>query len=167
MMYVLLIANALISASGNLIYTTDVPVIIKIGFSQLCFIVVHTLTDKGNMQYKNGFTLASVLIALQFMLPLYSGMFFSKSVQIASTSIAAFTVLLNSILVRKLLSKGWSKILSSRISTTLASVVEMSLFAYLLEIGLEGAFIMAIFRVFYVYGFPLLIFRKPSQITAG
>jgi hypothetical protein len=160
LMFLLLILNVCFFLLGNYIYTTDVYLVAKILISELAFIFLYTIVDKGNIQYSWKFTILSAIFSLQFMLPVYEFLFFSKSVQYFSVLIATAAIILNSLLIRKLLSKGLTKLLSSRISTSIASIFEICFFAFLLEIGIMGALITVCVRAVYITVIPYFIFRK-------
>ena len=146
---------------GNYIYTLEnADLIIKIVVSELCFICFYTLTDKGNISYGIKFTFLLWCMILSFLHPVYNFLFYSNSVKVFSIAISSLAIFINYIILNNLLSRGLKNVLISRISTGLASVVEISLFAYLLDIGLIGAMITALVRAMYLIAVPYLIFYK-------
>ncbi len=162
-------AIILFFVAGNIVWVLDLPniviynleiPIIQILSSELSFIIIYTIIDKGNLKYGLGFTLLSVLLVGQFILPIYSDMFYSKNVQYFSVSISVLAIIINSIVIRKMVNRGLSKLLSSRVSTATASVVEISFFAFLLNIGVQGAISTVIVRSVYIYLIPKLFFHK-------
>ena len=145
---------------GNYIYTINTLLIIKILLSEGCFILLYTFVDKYNLKYGYYFTIAPMLCLAMFYLPMFSFLFYSYNVQIFSISTAIFVTLIDSFLVRKLFNKGIKKIFSSQISTAVASIVEILIFAYMLNIGLSGALYTSITRTLYIYFLPKIIFNK-------
>ena len=145
---------------GNYIYTIDTLLIIKILVSESCFVLLYTFIDKYNLKYGSYFTIVSILLLSVFYLPIFSFLFYSQSVQIFSVSISIVVNIIDSLLVRKLFNKGFKKIFSSQISTIIASMIEISIFAYLLDIGLDGATYTTLTRVFYIYCLPKIVLNK-------
>lgn len=164
-----LIANFLLFILGNIVWTYDLPVIVVFGLqipiiqillSELSFIVLYTTIDKGNIKYGWTFTILAVLVTSQMSLPIYQSLFYSKSVQYFSITISVVAIVVNSMIIRKLISSGFTKLFSSRVSTSIASLVEISLFAFLLDIGIQGALSTIIVRIICVTIVPKLFFHK-------
>ncbi|MFL1780932.1 hypothetical protein ABSA28_00642 [Candidatus Hepatincolaceae symbiont of Richtersius coronifer] len=158
---IILLVNTFLLVLGNFIYTLDIDLIGKVLVSELCFIILYTLIDKGNLAYGTTFTVLSILVTLQFLLPVYSFLFFSRYVQIASVIISSWAILINSMMIRKMVNKGLTKIFSSRMSTITATILEIFLFAVLLKIGVIGALMTMSVRALYIYIVPKIIFKKP------
>lgn len=158
--FIILLLNYIAFAIGNLIYTLDTLLIFKILVSELAFITLYTLIDKGNIKYGNLYTVLSMILMIQFFLPFYSFMFYSNNVHIFSISIATISIFINSLIVRGLVNKGFKKIFSSRVSTIIATIIEVSCFSYLLNIGVLGALITLGVRAVYIYIIPKIIIKK-------
>ena len=169
MFVLILVINFFLFIIGNIVWTysiielelfgLNIP-ILQILISELAFITLYTMIDKGNIKYGWFFTICAVIITLQLALPSYSFLFYSTSVQYFSVSISLLAIVVNSLVIRKLLSSGFSKLFSSRLSTSLASLVEISLFAFLLDIGVQGAISTILVRICYVTIIPKIIFHK-------
>ncbi len=169
MFALILIINFILFIVGNIVWTYSIPEIALFGLnipifqiliSELCFIFLYTMVDKGNIKWGWLFAIFSVFITLQLALPFYGFLFYSTSVQYFSISISVFAIIINSLVIKKLLSKGFSKLFSSRASTSMASLVEISLFAFLLDIGVQGAISTILVRIVYVTLVPKIFFHK-------
>jgi hypothetical protein len=141
------------------VFNLEIP-IIKILVSELAFICLYTFLDKGNTQYNLTFPLLSLVITWQFLFPHWDFLFYSKYVQYFSILISSIAIIVNTIVVKRLVSKGYTKLFSSRTASVVASMVEISMFAFLLDIGVQGAVSTAITRIIYVTIIPRLVFNK-------
>jgi hypothetical protein len=145
---------------GNIVYNTTLSIILKVAISELSFILLYTIIDKFNIKYGLKFTLLSLLVLVIFYLPYFEFLFYSKNVQYFSISISLATNILNALMVKNLINNGIKNLMSSRISTITASLIEVSLFVYLLEIGINGLFFTTMFRLLYIYIVPKILFYK-------
>ncbi|UQY80164.1 hypothetical protein HAV_00353 [Candidatus Hepatincola sp. Av] len=158
--FIILLLSYIAFALGNFIYTLNILLICKILVSELAFICLYTLVDKGNIKYGNLYTILSTILMIHFILPFYNFMFYSNSVHFFSISIATLSIFINSLIVRGLVSKGFKKIFSSRVSTITATILEVSCFSYLLNIGILGALITLGVRAIYIYIIPKIIIKN-------
>lgn len=162
---------------GNIIYTTNFAQIIKILVSELSFITIYTIIDKSN--YKYGFTFTSVVILLLTLLYLPSinvpflsniniaSIFYSRNVQLISVTILICGAMLNAVLIKQLLQKNFSILFSSRLSTSIATLVEVSVFSYLLDLGIQGFFITLSVRILFIVIVPKIVFYSKSKPLFG
>ncbi len=169
MIVLFLVINLFLFIIGNIVWTYSLPnififglniPIIQILLSELSFIVLYTVIDKGNIKFGWVFAIVSVIMTMQLFLPFYKFLFYSANVQYFSVTISIVAIIINSIVVRKLISSGFSKLFSSRISTILASLAEISLFAFLLDIGIQGAISTILVRICFVSIVPKIFFHK-------
>jgi hypothetical protein len=145
---------------GNIVYNTNFPIIFKVAISELSFILLYTIIDKFNIKHGLKFTLLSLAVLVIFYLPYFEFLFYSKYVQYFSISISLVANILNALMVKNLINKGIQNLITSRISTITASLIEVSLFVYLLEIGVSGLFLTITFRLLYIYLIPKILFYK-------
>jgi hypothetical protein len=173
MFYFLLFINFCFFILGNIVYSPmlephipsifvfglEIP-IIKILISELAFICLYTFLDKGNTQYSLWFPFLSLLITWQFLFPHWSFLFYSEYVQYFSIGISSIAIIINTIVVKRLVSKGYTRLFSSRTASIIASIVEISMFAFLLDIGVQGAISTALTRIVYIAIIPRWVFKK-------
>lgn len=160
--YTLIIFSLILFVLGNIAYSTliDIPWYIRSIISEFMFILMYTIVDYGNLKYKYKFAIPHVIILLVLFFPLFLPLFYSKAAQLFSVSIAILAILINAKVLHILHNKGLANILCSRISTTIASSIEILLFSFILNLGLKGAILMIILRPIYIALIPKFIFKK-------
>jgi hypothetical protein len=164
-LFLLLLCIALF-VLGNFIYTLEqAPLFLKILISEMSFIIIYTITDKANIKY--GFLFSSILVVvfcIIFVFGLFGGfissLFYSIYVQNWSLVIMILVSLINALMLKNLLNKKFSHLISSRISTSIASIIEVSLFAFLLDIGFLGGLITLSVRIIYIFSISKFFFNK-------
>ncbi len=164
----LIVANLLIFLLGNVVYSdlVSIPLLAKILISELCFIVLYSLTDYANARFGVIFAFCYIPLLAVGYLTIFSPIFYSYSVQLFSITIAIFGSIINFSIFRVLYKKLKAVLLSSRISTVTTSVLEASLFSYLLDIGLVGFATTLAVRFVYVYIVPKLILGNKNIAVA-
>ncbi len=158
----LIVLNLSLFLLGNIIYSdlVDVDLIVRILVSELCFIALYSFTDYANKNFGVLFAVLFIpLLALGY-LNTFDELFYSNSVQILSISIAIAGSLLNFSVFRALYNRAKTALFSSRISTSTTSVVEVAVFSYFLEIGLQGFLTTIFVRFIYVYIVPKILFNN-------
>jgi hypothetical protein len=159
MLVFLVILNFMFFCLGNYIYTLEIPLMVKIAVSELSFICFYTFCDKGNFKYKLIFPIIMIITVAQCVLPFYDILFYSTNVKYMSLLISSIAIIINYVLANNLLHGKFKNIMLSRISTAFASIFEISVFSYLLDIGLEGALITVLTRFVYIIIITKLVFK--------
>lgn len=147
---------------GNLVYSSifNLPWYIRSIISEGMFVFMYTIVDFGNLKYRYKFAFPHVALLVIFYTPLFLPLFYSKSTQVFSVSIAILAILVNSKVLYFLYSKGFAKIFCTRMGTIVASLVEIILFSFLLDLGVKGAILMCILRPVYIIFIPRIIFKN-------
>ncbi len=162
----LIVLNLSLFLLGNIIYSdlVDVDLIIRIIVSELCFITLYSFTDYANKSFGIIFAVLFIpLLALGY-LKAFNPLFYSNEVQLLSISIAIAGSLLNFSVFRTLYNRLKTALFSSRISTSVTSVIEVAVFSYFLEIGLQGFLTTIVVRFAYIYIVPKILFKNIKNI---
>lgn len=152
---------------GNLVYSSivNVPWYIRSIISEGMFVFMYTIVDFGNLKYRYKFAFPHIALLLIFYTPLFLPLFYTQSTQVFSVSISILAILVNSKVLYFLYSKGFKKIFCTRIGTTTASLLEIILFSFLLDLGIKGAILMCILRPIYIAFIPKVIFKSENKVS--
>ncbi|MGV3278369.1 hypothetical protein ACFX5K_01820 [Rickettsiales bacterium LUAb2] len=160
--YLLILLSLIFFIIGNIVYSSviDIPWYIRSIISELMFVIMYTTIDYGNLKYRYSFAIPHMFLLLIFYLPFFLPLFYNVNAQYFSVSIAILAIAINSRILYFLYNKGFTKILCTRASTAIASIVEIILFSSILHLGAKGAILMMILRPIYIAIIPKFVFKK-------